>query len=334
MSAISRAITPTEVWRKPRRVTLDEGYLVADVERESLYPILDAAGDGRALQALSDARTDDAACAFTKTWGFLHVWFEGRRRDRFPLPLFRLHQRYFFALVRLCAAVRTRPDDQEEIAAALLALKASRAERETYLYPQSDARHKAVRTALQSIGVAETRTPEDYLTNAEHALVDQGVPMGVLFAARGERRGTIGLPEYAARTVASELSGVQYRVRPVWRAAGHGQPGGSWGLEEIPIVDSLEQVLRLTVRSRFDVLHHYFCEGCGRAVINGRAGARFCSETCATRVRVAQWRAEQAAKRRAAERKAARKAQRRSARSAKRRAGSSGKRDTGRAGRA
>ena len=283
--------SPTTVWRKSRHVTLDGGYLVADVQQESLYPILEAAHDGRALQALSDAHTDDAVCEFTKNWGFLHARFEGGRRDRFPLALFRAHQQFFLALARLCEAVRTRPYDREEITAALLALKTSRAERDAYL------------SANLSALTGERRLKES-LTNAEQALADQGVPIFVLLGAGGEGSGTIDLAEYAARTVASELSaGLQYCLRPMWRATGKGRQDGYWTFEDIPIVFSLEQVLQWTFRSRYHVLHHYFCTGCGHEAISGRADVRFCSEACGTRVRVAQWRARKAA----AKRKAARR---------------------------
>lgn len=313
--------TPTMVWRKPHRVTIDDGYLVADPSQEAAYPIFDAA-DGRALRALSDAHTDEGACAFTTRWGFLHARFEGGQWDRFPLALFRLHRQYFLALVRLCEAVRTRPHDRTEIGTALLALKTSRAARDTSLYPSPDARSDPLHAALQSFGITEGRTLEDSLTADEQALVDQGVPTTELVMARGEGRGTLDLAEYAARTVASELgAGLSLRsLRPVWCATGKGRQQGYWEFEDVPIMISLEQVLRWSVRSWFHVLHHYVCESCGREAIASRADERFCSEACGTRMRVARWRARKAAeKHKAAARRSAARRSARSTQSTKRR---------------
>ncbi len=237
MPAILQA-DPTDVWRKPRHVTLDSGYLVADVQQESRYPILEAAHDGRALRGLIDARTEDEVCQFTMNWGFLHVWFGAGRRDRFPLALFRLHRQYFLALARL---YQRQPN----------------------------------------------RVLDGGLTESEQALADQGVPTTEPLLARGESNRTVPLPEYAARTLASELNGLQ-RLRPV-------RNGRQWAFEEIPIVYSLEQILRWSVRSRYQVLHHYLCESCGGESINWRADARFCSPECGTRARVQRFRQRQKA---------------------------------------
>ncbi len=268
MPAILQA-DPTDVWRKPRHVTLDSGYLVADVQQESRYPILEAAHDGRALRGLIDARTEDEVCQFTMNWGFLHVWFGAGRRDRFPLALFRLHRQYFLALARLSSAVRSRAQDRE-IKAALLALKTTQAEREAYVYQRQP-----------------NRVLDGGLTESEQALADQGVPTTEPLLARGESNRTVPLPEYAARTLASELNGLQ-RLRPV-------RNGRQWAFEEIPIVYSLEQILRWSVRSRYQVLHHYLCESCGGESINWRADARFCSPECGTRARVQRFRQRQKA---------------------------------------
>lgn len=281
---------PTDVWRKPRRVALSDGVLLADFGKCATYPLLDAARDGRALQALSEAETEAEACRFTQNWGFLHHRFESGRWDRFPLALFRLHRRYFLALARLCEAVRSRPFDTGESRAALRALKASRAEREAYIYPTTDARRNAVRDALQSIGVADGGASENSLTTAERALADQGVPIPVLVMARGERRSTVSLTEYAARTVALELSaGLLSHWRPVLHK-GSGRQYGGWDFEDIPIVNSLQDVLMWTVRLRYRVLHHFFCESCGRESTSWRSDKRFCSAECGTRARVQRFR--------------------------------------------
>lgn len=287
-----RPSTPTDLWRKPQRVTLEEGYLVAaDFETCPTYPLQEAAQEGRALRALIEARTEDQVCQFTKNWGFLHHRVEQGRRDRFPVALFRIHQRHFLALARLCVAVRTRPNDRSETATALGALKTSRDARAAYLYPPAGARRDAVRDASPSIGVAGMRTLEECLTNPERALVDQGVPILVLLAARTEGGRMLSLGEYAARTIASEVSSdLQSKWCPVWQTAGRRPQHGYWTFEEIPIVHALEQVLRWTVRSRYQVLNHYFCEGCGGESTSWRADARFCSEECGTRARVQRFR--------------------------------------------
>src|SRR4051812_1210934 len=93
-------------WRTPRHVRLDGDHVVADFNGHQTYPILAAAHEGRALQALVNARTEEDVCVFTRSWGFLHDWTKGGRTDRFPLALFYRHQQYFLALTRLSVAVR------------------------------------------------------------------------------------------------------------------------------------------------------------------------------------------------------------------------------------
>jgi hypothetical protein len=260
------------LWRKPSQVTLDGDYLVANFSAGQTYPILDAVHKGRALQGLVNARTDDDVCTFTKSWGFLHVRLEGGRTDRFPLALFHLHRQYFLALTRLSTALRfkTGKDSQggAKIGAALLALKTSRAQRDAYVFRRQ--REEAMDT---------------WLTEPEQVLADEGVPASELVQARSENR-RIGLTEFAARTLASQLS-VETHLRPV-------RKGGRWAFEERPIVRSLEQVLRWTVPSRYRVLHHFFCDACGREAISGRSDARFCTPECGTRDRVARFRQREA----------------------------------------
>jgi predicted RNA-binding Zn-ribbon protein involved in translation (DUF1610 family) len=271
---------PPVHWRKPHSVTLEDGFLVAaDFERSPTYPLLEAAREGRALNALFDARADDEVCAFTQNWGFLHYRGDGGRWDRFPLALYHLHRNYLFALARLSTALRARRQNQADIAAALLALKTSRSGREAYLYQRSPS------------GILEAT-----LTEPERALADQGVPTSVLVQARYETRALsnngptkTALSEYAAWTLASELP-VQHRLRPLkhsTRTTRH-----PWSLEEVPIVSSLEDVLRWTIRSRYQVLHHFFCESCGNEAISRRTDTRFCSPQCGTRARVQRFRRE------------------------------------------
>jgi hypothetical protein len=271
---IDAQLRESNLARKPRHVALEGEYLAADFKACQTYPLVDAAREGRALQALVDARSEDGVCAFTKSWGFLHDRIEGgRRTDRFPLALFHLHQRYFLALTRLSTAVRCNvasdSEDRAKIAAALLALKASRTQRDAYLYRRPP-----------------TTGVDMCLTAPEQAFADQGVPASELVQARSENR-QVFLPEYAARTLASELDVLQH-LRPVRKS-------GGWAFEEIPIVVTLVQVLCWTVRSRYRVLHHYFCEACGQEAISGRSDARFCKPECSTRVRVARFRQQRKA---------------------------------------
>lgn len=282
MSTIGKT-THSVPWRRPTHVTLDGAYLVADVKGEMTYELLRAAKDGRALQDLIDADTDEAVCQFTRRWGFLHTRFESGRRDRFPLQLFRQHQQYFLALARLCKAVRTEPNDIEEITAALRVLTTSR-----------DARTGCASAAR--IPTAGADRLADRLTDRERQLLtDQVVPVQVLLEAHTEERDTsaISIPEYAARTIAFELSAdLLSHLQPVRLSANKRQQRkrGSWIFKEVPILFTLEQVLRWTIRSRLDTLHHFFCASCGREQLGQRADQQYCNEKCAGRTRALRWR--------------------------------------------
>jgi hypothetical protein len=238
-------------WRRPSRVTLQGEYLVAGGS-ETKYPLLSAAHEGYALRAFVDAATTDEVCQFTKNWGFLHARLEEGRWDRFPLKLFHFHRKHLLTLARLSSAVRSEVPGRKELAEALRALKASQEDLESFVYRRQPS-----------------RSLDKSLRESERALSD-------------ERR-RVSLAEYAARALASELSG-QQTLRPVKRSTRKGRH--FWAFEEVPMAYSLEQVLRWTLRSQYRVLHYFLCESCGKGSMARRTDTRFCSPECGTRVRV------------------------------------------------
>jgi hypothetical protein len=295
-----KSLSATELWRRPQRVVIADAHLIAeDFASSSMYPIWDAAYEGQALQALCDARSDAAAVAFTRAWGFLHLRKQRGRLDRFPLELFHLQRAYLLALVQLSAAIREGTD----LSSALRALQTAKDGRQEFVRTAAEPDPAAVK-ARELFGLgAESTDPAPLvndLTSSEWALIDQGIPINVLQIGRVEfaqRQGdgsqplTSSLLAWAARTLAMELgAGLQLTLEPVRLPASDKLPKGNWILIERPIVLSLEDVLRWSVRIQYERFHHYVCEGCGSPGLALRPDQRFCSDKCSTRVRIARWR--------------------------------------------
>src|SRR5262249_13984502 len=99
---------------KPSRVLVDGGYLVG--KEWTRYSLADAAERGKAFRALAGVRTDEHACRFTESWGFLHGYSHDGRTDRFPLALFHDIRRQLRALGRLL--VEWSRTDRENAASA------------------------------------------------------------------------------------------------------------------------------------------------------------------------------------------------------------------------
>lgn len=249
-------------WRKPRHVEVKDEHLFADFAAGSVYPLLEAAQDGRALRALIDARTDEEVCRFTQNWGLLYSRSEGLRVARFPLDLFHLERVKFLAIAQLSSALRS--EAPHEIMRALQALRTVNVQRLARIYGRQLRDH--VREQL----------PEH-----ERALADLGIPLSQLLRARRENR-KVSLQEHAAQALAAELQMPQF-LRAV-------RKDREWRLEDVPAADTLEQVLRWSYRSQYRGLHHFFCEGCGQASVTRRSDARFCSEKCGGRIRVRRFR--------------------------------------------
>ena len=248
-----------ESWRKPSRVTVREGYLIADSAGGRTYSLLDACEKGRALTALGAAVTDEQACGFTAAWGFLHSRIERGRWDRYPLSLFRAKRQRVLATSQLMSALGSNRGIREAVAA---------------LRDASTAVHQATYGAT---------LPADpfRLTAPERALVEAGIPALVVRQCRNQM--DVTLATLAAQVLAQELA-VPYRLR-ILRTERR-----RWITKDAPEIDSLETAIRWTLRSGFDRWHFRLCVSCGAAWIAGRSDARFCSDTCSTRVRVRRFR--------------------------------------------
>jgi hypothetical protein len=96
------------LWKKPRNVTVDAGFLVADFRHAQAYALLPAVADGRALQAFTTTATDSQACEFTATWGFLHHRGEQGRWDRYPLALFHAMRQRVLAISQLMTMLHSK----------------------------------------------------------------------------------------------------------------------------------------------------------------------------------------------------------------------------------
>ena len=251
------------VWRKPNRVVVQDGYLIADFAAGRTYPLLDSVKKSRALRLFSEASTDDRAEAFTTAWGFLHFRFENGRADRYPLELFQAKRQQLLALTRLMNVLCAR----QRVERALADLKEASA---------------MVQRATPGIPTGD-RLP---LTSEERRWVEAGVPPFVVVEFRGRTRVT--LVDAAARTLAAALDMPhRFSIEKAQR---------QWSTTVTPLVDSLETALRWTLRAGFGGLHHRVCESCGTAWIAGRPDTRFCTETCGSRERVRRHRRRKSTK--------------------------------------
>ena len=250
-------------WKKPQGAYVDNRQLVLDFERCTTYPLLAAAEKGRALRAFLQARTEDDVIQFTKNWGVLYPRVTNDETDRFPLALFQAEREKLLALVQLGTTLR-RSAGATTVTRALQELKAARTKWHLQVYRREQSLED-----LKALPVHERE------------LADLGIPISQLLRARTAGR-KVSLQEHAAEALAAALQ-LPQTLRAVRR-------DGKWQLHDAPAVHTLEEVLRLSYRSEYRVLRHFFCESCGEAAVSSRSDARFCGAKCGGNVRVRRFR--------------------------------------------
>jgi hypothetical protein len=247
-------------WEKLLQVRAEDGFLVANLDDVTRYPLLEAAHEARGLRALLDAHTVEQLCQFTKNWGFLYPRLDGGRRDRFPLDLLELHRRELLALAKLCEVLRLNVSS------------------ETIETTQTLKQLREIRRALSRWRFGDGPiAPPQGLTPEEREYFNAGVPADQLLLSRHRTAGKT-LQQHAADILATSLDTPQ-RLR----AARHRH---EWRLEYVPSAYTLEQVLKLSLQTRFRIVHRFLCESCGREAAAFRSNARFCSDECSGRQRV------------------------------------------------
>lgn len=264
-------------WRRPRHVRVEVGFLLVDFEGCSTYPLLlQCAAEPQALSSLIAARTDEEACQFTERWGLLYEWLQEGRTDRFPLDLFHLHRQHFLALARLSTALRS--ENRRDVKPAFGDLA------ETYLqlvqrrYAQQASRLRHSQSQNRNVGGTDAGAP----------LQDVGAPLShVLMATLAPASNTA---QRAAQELALQLE-IPTRLQAVKRDK-------QWTFEDTPVVETLSSALLWLFRSRYRILRHYSCEGCGQASVAWRRDRRYCKSTCGTRVRVQRHRHKKKRRRR------------------------------------
>ena len=270
---VTSAIEPM-MWAKPRHVRVEDTFLVGDFERAPTYPLLVAAQEGRALKAFIEARSNEEACQFTEDWGLLYQWDEGGRTDRLPLDLFRLHQVYLTAIIKLGDAIQRHAEWDVGNALTNLGDASSR------LFSRKHQRQLSLTLASTGVSWPPSRGTSARVPTTTHEL---GAPHKNVYLTGVKQR--VGTVSHAAEVLASFLS-VPMRLRAV-------KANRKWSFEDVPVVEDLETALLCAYRARYRTVRHFLCHACGKASIARRADQRFCDDKCSCRVRVQRFREEE-----------------------------------------